>query len=77
MYATLTGNLVNVILNYLLIFGISFFPEMGVEGAAIGTIVSRLTMVVFILVYMYKDSRFQHFITSCQLNDTKENTLKK
>ena len=77
MYATLTGNLVNVILNYLLIFGISFFPEMGVEGAAIGTIVSRLTMVVFILVYMYKDSRFQHFITSLSIKRYEGEYLKK
>lgn len=77
MYATLTGNLVNVILNYLLIFGIGFFPEMGVEGAAIGTIVSRLTMVVFILVYMYKDSRFQHFITSLSIKRYEGECLKK
>ena len=77
MYATLTGNLVNVILNYLLIFGISFFPEMGVEGAAIGTIVSRFTMVVFILVYMYKDSRFQHFITSLSIKRYEGEYLKK
>ena len=77
MYATLTGNLVNVILNYLLIFGIGFFPEMGVEGAAIGTIVSRLTMVVFILVYMYKDSRFQHFITSLSIKRYEGEYLKK
>ena len=77
MYATLTGNLVNVILNYLLIFGISFFPEMGVEGAAIGTIVSRLIMVIFILVYMYKDSRFQHFITSLSIKRYEGEYLKK
>ena len=77
MYATLTGNLVNVILNYLLIFGIGFFPEMGVEGAAIGTIVSRLIMVIFILVYMYKDSRFQHFITSLSIKRYEGEYLKK
>lgn len=77
MYATLTGNLVNVILNYLLIFGIGFFPEMGVEGAAIGTIVSRLIMVIFILIYMYKDSRFQHFITSLSFKRYEVEYLKK
>ena len=32
MYATLVGNLINVFLNYFLIFGYGGFPKMGVEG---------------------------------------------
>jgi MATE family multidrug resistance protein len=47
MYATLMGNLINVLLNYLLIFGLYGFPELGVEGAALGTLFSRWTMVFF------------------------------
>lgn len=62
MYATLTGNLVNVVLNYFLIFGVWIFPEMGVEGAAIGTIASRFTMVLFILIYMTRDVRFRSYL---------------
>ena len=63
MYATLTGNLVNVVLNYFLIFGVWIFPEMGVEGAALGTIASRFTMVAFILVYMIRDRRFKRYLS--------------
>ncbi|NBS19468.1 MAG: MATE family efflux transporter, partial [Flavobacteriia bacterium] len=44
MYATLMGNIINVILNYVLIFGLHGFPELGVEGAALGTLVSRFAM---------------------------------
>ena len=33
MYATLLGNIVNVILNYFLIFGFWIFPKMGVESS--------------------------------------------
>ena len=48
MYATIVGNVINVILNYLLIFGLLGFPVMGVEGAAIGTLISRALMFFFI-----------------------------
>jgi MATE family multidrug resistance protein len=42
MWATIIGNVINVIVNYL-IYGIWIFPEMEL-GAAIGTIVSRVVM---------------------------------
>jgi MATE family multidrug resistance protein len=46
MWATIIGNVINVIVNYFLIYGIWIFPEMGIVGAAIGTIVSRVVMLV-------------------------------
>ena len=45
MYAALIANLVNVALNYCFIFGHFGAPAMGVVGAAIGTLASRLIMV--------------------------------
>ncbi|MCL0075819.1 MATE family efflux transporter [Dehalococcoidia bacterium] len=35
-------NILNVVLNYLLIFGVGFFPRLEVRGAAWGTIISRI-----------------------------------
>lgn len=45
--ATLAGNIVNILANYLLIFGKFGFPELGLVGAAIGTIVG--TAVEFMI----------------------------
>jgi len=45
--------ILNVILNYLLIFGHYGFPELGVMGAAVGTvIVNMLEFIVYIILYL-------------------------
>lgn len=42
MWVTLTGNVVNVIGNWLLIYGIGIFPELGLTGAGIATLIARI-----------------------------------
>src|SRR5699024_6942177 len=48
MYATILANLVNVLLNYMFIFGKFGAPALGVVGAAIGTLASRVILVSFL-----------------------------
>ena len=55
MYATIIANILNVIINYILIFGKFGFPEMGIVGAAYCTLASRFIMVVYLwLLLRYK-----------------------
>lgn len=61
MMILLSGNVVNIIGNFLLIFGKAGFPEMGLLGAGISTLFSRIfTVIVFCWIF-FMTKRYNRF----------------
>ncbi|HIP27754.1 MAG TPA: MATE family efflux transporter, partial [Sulfurovum sp.] len=55
MYVKIASIILNVFLNWLFIFGNLGFPELGVMGAAVGTvIVNVLELLVYLVLYLRK-----------------------
>jgi multidrug resistance protein, MATE family len=73
MIATLIANIINVVLNYLFIFGKFGFPELGVVGAAIGTLVSRIIMVFYLWFLLLRNNKIRPYLLNLNfLNLSKE-----
>jgi len=64
MYATLIANVVNIVLNYALIFGKFGCPEMGIIGAGIGTLISRFVMLWFMWYVLKKKDKSSAYVTN-------------
>ena len=77
MYATIIANVVNVILNYLFIFGKFGFPEMGVVGAAIGTLASRFIMLGYLWFLMSQHYKSRAYVLQIKLFKLSKRMLKK
>jgi MATE family multidrug resistance protein len=77
MYAIFFTNVVHVFFNYVLIYGFWIFPEMGILGAALGTVISRVLMVVF-MHYMLKHTKaMNRFFKNFSFKEIKQTMLQK
>ena len=70
MWTSLGSLVVNITLNYVLIFGKLGFSPMGVQGAAIATVASRIAELVIIACYvLLKDDRLAFRVKHLMLRD--------
>ncbi len=66
MMASLIANVINVVVNYLLIYGKFGFPRLEVEGAAIGTFVSRVIMFLILFLLLYYKKQFKIYFVKLE-----------
>ena len=77
MYAIVMANIVHVILNYCLIYGFWIFPKMGIIGAALGTVISRILMVIFMHVIMSRNEKLGKYFSGFTFTGLKKALLNK
>jgi len=77
MYAIVLANILHVIVNYCLIYGFWIFPKMGILGAGLGTVISRIAMVVFMHVILSRQERLQPYFQNFSFSEIKKETIRK
>ncbi|AWG26900.1 MATE family efflux transporter [Flavobacterium kingsejongi] len=77
MYAVIFSNVIHIFLNYMLIYGIWIFPKLGILGAALGTVISRLSMVAYMHYILSRNETLTMYFQDFSFNQIKKSMLKK
>jgi multidrug resistance protein, MATE family len=77
MIIVIGSNLINIILNYVLIFGKYGFPEMGLNGAGWATLIARCVMALSMMLYVYYGKRFTAFQEGFSLGNYSKSLISK
>ena len=59
MVISISTNLINIFLNYLLIYGNWGLPELGLNGAGYATLISRVIMFIAMAAFVWKTPSFE------------------
>lgn len=77
MYAIVMANILHVVFNYLLIYGIWIFPKMGILGAALGTVISRIAMVIFMHIILSRKEQLKQYFHNFSFDEIKKEMINK
>ena len=72
MWATILTNIVNIVLNFTLIYGFWIFPRLELVGAALGTLISRTVMVFFIYFVLMNKDKFAIYLKRLKFEELKK-----
>jgi MATE family multidrug resistance protein len=72
LYAILLANGLHVGVNYILIYGFWIIPKLGILGAALGTVISRIAMVVFMHIIIVKQPKLNGYLQDFSLKQLKK-----
>ena len=62
MLITVIALLINIVLNWIFIYGNLSFPAMGAYGAALATLFARILMALMLVAYIFKSKSYQTFL---------------
>lgn len=70
MWVNLASVVINIILDYCLIFGAGPFPAMGIKGAAIATVVANISTVIFyaLIIFANHEAKKYGLFNNCRWN---------
>lgn len=76
MIIVVGSNLLNVLLNYLLIFGKFGFPELGLNGAGWATLIAKVVMGFSMFLYVYYGAKFKDYVAGFSLSGYSKKLIK-
>ena len=77
MVISVLANVLNIVLNYLLIFGVGGFPRLEVLGAGYASLISRVFMMCCIIIYVFQTKKFNNFINQLNFLSIKKKIINK
>lgn len=75
MVVIIVCNAINIVFNWMLIFGKCGFEPMGAVGAGIATLISRICMCAMIAVYFFRSRRFRVYVEALRMKAFRLRTM--
>lgn len=77
MYVTVGGSLLNIFLNYLMIFGHAGLPAMGLMGSCWASFITRIIMAISMFIYVFRHKKFRPYVQNFNFKFISRELIKK